>query len=93
MSLTLCCTTYTLAAPCEYDGLVDLITSSSYLSSTGFGVVRVCVNGNKAAVCDYGWGFTDAIVTCVSGGYSPYGKPLTDFMCVICIANHQDTIA
>ena len=62
------------AAPCEGEGLVDLITSSSTLSSTASGLIRVCVDGNKGTVCDYGWGFADAVVACRAAGYSPYGN-------------------
>ena len=63
-----------LAAPCEGEGFVDLITSSGTLSSTARGLIRVCVDGNKGTVCDYGWGFADAAVACRAGGYSPYGN-------------------
>ena len=63
-----------LPAPCEGEGLVDLITSSGTLSSTATGLVRVCVARNKGAVCDYDWGFPDAVVACRAAGYSPYGN-------------------
>ena len=36
--------------------------------------MRVCVNGERGAVCDSGWNYDSARVACVSAGYSQYGK-------------------
>ena len=43
-------------------------------SEDGEGVVRVCVNGERGAVCDSGWNYDSARVACVSAGYSQHGK-------------------
>ena len=67
------------AAPCEDEGQVDLITSSGSISSTGIGVVNVCVNRSKGTVCEHGWGFAEASVTCKAAGYSHYGKQFHEF--------------
>ena len=67
--------------PCD-DGSVEILDSNGFaevLDSSGsgsggrYGVVSVCVNGTRTALCDYTWDSLDAKVVCQQLGFSEYG--------------------
>ena len=43
------------------------------LSDTNYGLLRICMNGQRDPVCDTDWDENEARVACRSAGYSPYG--------------------
>lgn len=50
-----------------------MVDPDGVVSSTGSGIVRVCVNGRRGTICDSSWNFAEASVACKQAGYSPYG--------------------
>lgn len=62
-----------ILAPCP-EGEVEIMDRYGKPSVTGEGVVRVCVNGERGAVCDSGWNYESARIACISAGYSEYGE-------------------
>ena len=58
-------------APCE--GNITLLTSNGEKTSHSCGIVALCINDTYVPLCDEGWSFANAKVTCKSLGHSPYG--------------------
>ena len=53
---------------------VDLVNyRSDVLNDDGYGVVRLCMNGQRSPICDNDWDENEARVACSSAGFSPYG--------------------
>ena len=63
----------TIIGPCAMDLEVDLISSDSTLSDYNYGLLRMCMNGQRVPICDTDWDENEASVACRSVGYSPYG--------------------
>ena len=52
---------------------MQVVGSRGTIATDGRGILRVCVNGNRGAVCDSGWSYASAKIACTEAGYSPYG--------------------